>query len=49
MKEENQLTAQLLLGCSQAAGLQDELALHLSGQLIHEEGLLEVGRAGGVP
>lgn len=46
-KEEKQLTAQLL-GCGQAAGLQDELALQLSGQLLHEEGLLEAGRRAAV-
>ena len=45
--EEKQLTTQLL-GLSQATGLQDELALHLSGQLFREEGLLEAGRADGV-
>lgn len=42
-----QLTAQLL-GCRQADRFQDELALHLSGQLFHEERLLELGRGGGV-
>lgn len=47
MKEEKQLTTQLLR-LSQAAGLQDELALHLSGKLFYEEGLLEAGRAAGV-
>lgn len=47
MKEEQRLTTQLL-GRSQAAGLQGELALHLPGQLLHEEGLLEAGRVGGV-
>lgn len=47
MKEGKQLTTQLL-GCRQAGRFQDELALHLSGQLLHEERLLELGWAGGV-
>lgn len=41
------LTAQLL-GRGQTAGLQDELALQLSGQLLHEEGLLEAARRAAV-
>lgn len=41
------LTAQLL-GCCQAAGFQDELALHLPRQLFHEERLLELGWGGRV-
>lgn len=41
------LTAQLL-GCRQAAGFQDELALHLPWQLFHEERLLELGWGGRV-
>lgn len=47
MKEGKQLTTQLL-GRRQAGRLQDELALHLSGQLLHEERLLELRWAGGV-
>lgn len=47
MKEGKELTAQLL-GRGQAGRFQDELALHLSGQLLHEERLLELRRAGGV-
>lgn len=46
-KEGEQLTAQLL-GCRQAGRFQDELALHLAGQLLHEERLLELGWAGRV-
>lgn len=42
-KEEKPLTTELL-GHGQAAGPQGELALCLPGQLLHEEGLVEVGR-----
>lgn len=48
LKEGKQLTVAQLLGCRQAGRFQDELALHLSGQLLHEERLLELGWAGGV-
>lgn len=47
MREESLLTTQML-GHSKAAMLEDELALHLPGQLIYEEEILEAGRAGGV-